>query len=194
VPRDRLALSIARWISILCHPLVLASLLLLSGTIKREGLTAGLESASTVLGFVVIPIALFMAWRFRSGAWSTIDASRPRERPALYGFALVLLLGLLLIVARRPEMRYLARTTFCLVGMLLVAFMLNRWIKASLHLSFCAFSGVVALNFAVPLGVLLLATLPLLSWARLRMGRHTLSEVIVGASLGLSAGAIAAFG
>ena len=189
MPRP-VAFAAARWISIVGHPFVLGTLLLLSGTLRREGLLGGSESALTVLGLTVVPLGLFMAWRYRSGAWSTIDASRPRERPGMYVTALLLLGGLSILLVRRPELAYIGRGIAGLIALLLIAFFLNRWVKTSLHVASCALTGSLAATFDIPLAVFCFAGLPLLAWARVRMGRHTAREVLVGIVLGLAVGLV----
>jgi hypothetical protein len=76
------------------------------------------------------------------------------------------------------------------VAMLCVAGIANRWIKLSLHMASLSFAGVAAWPLWPAAAIVVLAALPLLGWARLRMARHTLSEVIGGAALGLVTGAI----
>lgn len=179
----------ARWISIGGHPFVLSAISLLTIAIKKEGLAAGLWPAVVLLGVFLVPLGVFMVRQFRSGAWTTIDASRPVERPRFYGLALLLLAIVLAAVALSPSMGYLVRPTIGAFSLLIVAFLLNRWIKASLHVAVCGFSGLIALAVVHPLGVTYLLLLPLLAWARVRMARHTVLDTAVGAALGLVAGA-----
>lgn len=190
VPDRDLAYSTARAISIVAHPFSLAAALLLFGTIKAEGASKGLSSALIVLALVILPLALFMVWRYRSGSWSTIDASEKKERPIMFVVGLLLLVALLLVLRDRPDMAYLTSTIVGVIGLLSLSFLLNRWIKASLHVAFCGFCGAIALPLIAPLGTIFLGLLPLLAWARVRMRRHSYSEVIVGACAGLAVGAI----
>ncbi|MDR7194425.1 hypothetical protein [Luteimonas terrae] len=75
------------------------------------------------------------------------------------------------------------------VAMLCVAGIANLWIKLSLHMASLAFAGLAAWPLWPAASIIALATLPLLGWARLRMARHTLPEVLGGATLGLVTGA-----
>ena len=76
------------------------------------------------------------------------------------------------------------------VALLCVAGIANRWIKLSLHMASLAFAGVALLPLLPPAGIAAIALLPLLGWARLRMARHMLPEVVGGALLGLAFGAV----
>lgn len=40
---------------------------------------------------VVVPLWVFMCRKWRSGAWETVDASAPKNRPLLYLRALLLM-------------------------------------------------------------------------------------------------------
>ena len=50
-------------------------------------------------------------------------------------------------------------------------------------------AGVVLLGLWRPLGLVLLACVPLLAWSRLRLARHSWVEVLGGSVLGALAGA-----
>jgi len=189
--RDRdVAYSIARVISIVAHPFSLGAILLFFRTIKAEGASRGISSALLVVALLILPMALFMVWRYRSGSWSTIDASERKERPVMFVVGLLLLVALLLVLRGRTEMAYLTSSMIGGIALLSLSFLLNLWIKASLHVAFCGFCGAIALPFIAPLGAIFLALVPVLAWARVRMRRHSFSEVIVGACAGLTVGAI----
>ena len=73
--------------------------------------------------------------------------------------------------------------------MLCIAGLANHWIKLSLHMACLVFAGVVLLGLWRPLGLVLLACVPLLAWSRLRLARHSWVEVLGGSVLGALAGA-----
>lgn len=190
VPRDRITFAVARWISIAGHPFCLAAILLFFATVRREGFSGGLRSTLTTLLMLIVPLGLFMVWKLRSGAWTTVDASHPRDRPAMYLFGLALIAIFLVALHRWPQMAYLTSSTMGVGSILVAGLLLNRWVKASMHLAFCAFAGAIAFVLIRPLGIGYLAFVPLLAWARVRMGRHTPMEVAVGSALGLIAGMV----
>ncbi|WP_372014994.1 hypothetical protein [Pseudoxanthomonas sp. 10H] len=136
---------------------------------------------------VVVGIAWGFAWRrWRSGRWSTVDASRPQERPVLYLLALVLAIGYWRWLGGGASP--LSGGVLAAVAMLCAAGLANRWIKLSLHLASLAFAGIVLLAVWRPAGCALLALVPALAWSRLALGRHRLEEVVGGALLGGAAG------
>ena len=72
----------------------------------------------------------------------------------------------------------------CALALLLIAQLVNRRVKASMHLAFHAFLGFLILSFNWVAGVcFLLFALPL-AWSRIYLGRHIGKEVVVGVVLG----------
>ncbi|KAF1691623.1 hypothetical protein CSC62_15645 [Pseudoxanthomonas jiangsuensis] len=185
-PRPGVALEIARAWSLLLHPFAVFVVLALVAAwrlspqaMARAGLGMAVGGAGG-WGFV---------WRrWRSGRWSTVDASRPQERPWLYALSLGLAGGYWLWLGGRASP--LSAGVLAVVGMLCVAGLANRWIKLSLHMASLAFVALLSLWLYRPLGIALLLALPLLAWSRLRLGRHSPAEVAGGALLGAAFAAV----
>lgn len=175
--------AVARIVSIVLHPFAVFAALAMIATI----VLAPAAWPRTLMGMaVVVAVAWGFVWqRRRSGRWGTVDASHPRERPALYFVVLVLLAGYWWWM--RGSVAPLAQGVLAVVAMLCVAAWLNRWIKVSLHMASLAYAGVALLSLHVPAAVVALGMLPLLAWARLRMRRHTPAEVLAGCALGVAA-------
>ncbi|HSD17963.1 MAG TPA: hypothetical protein VLC71_11990 [Thermomonas sp.] len=178
------ASAIARWTSILLHPFALFAALALVAAWKLD--PASLPRTAVGMLVAVVVIWAFVVQRARSGRWGTVDASDRRERPALYALALALALGYWLWLGGRGSST--GQGVIAVVAMLCVAGVANRWIKLSLHMASLAFVGATLLSLWPPAGIAGLLALPLLAWARLRMARHTLPEVLAGSALGLLTG------
>lgn len=183
--------GLARWVSIIAHPFVLT--LLLVGAIEaRRGPAVAARSVAAVALLFVLPVAVLIVRQTRRGAWSTVDASDPRERPLLYlvgGGALLLLFGYLLLMEPGTP---LLRGAIGTLGLLAVCAAAVRWVKISLHVAVAAMATAVLLGRGIPLGWLLAAVLPILAWARVAMGRHRWIEVALGLVAGSAAGAFIA--
>ena len=190
-PPQGVSLQVARALSIVLHPFVVFAILALVAAWR-------LDPGSMLRTAVGIAIAIAIVWMFvlqrrRAGHWQTVDASRPQERPLLYLLALLVAGTYWWWMGGRAS----ATSTGILaaVVMLCIAGLANRWIKLSLHMASLAFAGCVLLQIAPLSGIVMLALLPLLAWARLRMARHNWPEVGGGALLGvLCGGALALFG
>ena len=151
---------------------------------------ASLPRTAIGMGVAIAVVSLFIWQRRRAGHWQTVDASRRHERPLLYVLALLVTLAYWGWMGGRGS----ATSTGVLaaIAMLCVAGVANRWIKLSLHMTSLAFAGVALLPLVLFAGVVAIALLPVLAWARLRMARHTLPEVIGGGVLGLTFAAVPA--
>lgn len=184
--RTSVPTTAARVVSIVLHPfLVLAALALLAAWRVDP---ASLSRTAFGIGVAIAIVSTFIWQRRRGGHWQTVDASRAQERPLLYALALLVAGAYWLWMGGRASAT--SNGVLAAVAMLCVAGIANRWIKLSLHMASLSFAGVAAWPLWPAAAIVVLAALPLLGWARLRMARHTLSEVIGGAALGLVTGAI----
>lgn len=171
---------LARTISIVLHPFIIYAALAALGTWRLAPQHA-LKLLAVALGIILV-VWIFVVHRHRSGRWTTVDASHPRERPALFALVLVLLTAYTIWVSRiSVAMTEGAIAIGVMVGLAAFA---NRWIKLSLHMASLAFFGIAAWPLSVPASSFAIACLPLLAWSRLRMGRHVLAEVVGGTVLG----------
>jgi len=177
-------LAFARLVSVLLHPFAVFVVLALLAAWRLD--PAGIASTAAGITVAVAVVWAFVLHRRRSGRWQTVDASRPQERPALYALVLAVALGYWWWQGAGASAS--AHGVLAVVGMLCVAALANRWIKLSLHMASLAFAGVALLPLLAPAGVVALSLLPLLAWSRLRLGRHSLAEVLGGSALGLAAG------
>lgn len=179
--------AIARAISIVGHPVVfiLVAVLIVASTggasIRQLWFIGG---ALATVGVVVLAFSWLQVW---TGRWSHIDASVRSERRSLnlfLGVVCLLSAVLLWFVMRQPSMSL----GLALSGALIViALLLARWVKVSLHVAFAAFATALLwpLTPAVIAGALLTAAVV---WSRLVLGRHVAADVVTGLVLGTAAG------
>jgi hypothetical protein len=179
--------AVARVVSIVGHPVVLV---LVAALIAASTRGASLQQLQLVGGALVAlgVIVLGFSWvQVRAGRWSHVDASVRSERSALNVFIVVLCFlsaMLLWFLTRRLSMS----VAFALSGALaLVALLVARWVKVSLHAAFAAFATTLLwpITLAVAGGVLATAAVV---WSRLVLGRHVAADVMVGLLLGVAAG------
>lgn len=184
MPRTSRSTTVARVVSIVLHPfLVLAALALLAAWRVDP---ASLARTATGIGVAIAIVSLFIWQRRRGGHWQTVDASRRQERPLLYVLALLVAGAYWLWMGGRASAT--SSGVLAAVAMLCVAGIANRWIKLSLHMASLSFAGVAAWPLWPAAAIVTLATIPLLGWARLKMARHTVPEVLGGIVLGLLSG------
>lgn len=182
--RTAMTTTAARAVSIGLHPFAVLAALSLLAAWRID--PASLVRTALGIGVAIAIVSVFIWQRRRGGHWQTVDASRRQERPLLYALALLVAGGYWLWMGGRASAT--SNGVLAAVAMLCVAGIANRWIKLSLHMASLAFAGVAAWALWPAAASVALVALPLLGWARLRMARHTLPEVLGGATLGLLAG------
>ena len=170
--------SVARWISIVAHPFVMASLMALG---------ASARAALLVAAFTVVPLAVLMLVQVRSGRWGDVDASQREERPLLFAVAGLGLLALATYLALTQPISPLLRGLLSPLVLLAGAALVNHWVKASLHVAFAVLAAATLIMLGHVLGWVLVPVIPALGWSRLVLGRHSISELLAGALLGLAA-------
>lgn len=189
-PRRKGALmriAIARAVSIVGHPVVLllaAALIAASTRGASLGQLRFIGAAMLTLGVIV----LGYSWlQVRAGRWSHVDASDAKERTSLNLFLAALCFfsaALLWFQSHRPYMPF----ALALSGSLIViALLVARWVKVSLHAAFAAFATALLwpIVLAVVAGTLITAAVV---WSRLVLGRHVVADVAAGLVLGAAAG------
>lgn len=138
------------------------------------------------LGLVTLVIGpyLMMRIQLRRGCIGDHQVVRRGERHGLYAAVLGwVAAGCLLLWALGAPLRLLGVTIAMLLGLGLVA-AANLVTKASLHVATVAGAVIILLALCRPIGICFLPAVPLTAWARLREGRHSLTQVALGACIG----------
>ena len=182
---------LARWVSIVAHPFATA-LALVVALEARHGWPAAARSVAAVAVLFVLPLALLIAIQVRRGAWQTVDASRPRERPALFAIGVAGLLALVAWFAVARAGSPFPRGALGVLGMVVVCAAATRWIKVSLHAATAALAAATLLGRGMATGWLFAVALLPLGWSRVALGRHRWPEVALGTLIGAAAGALIA--
>lgn len=186
MPRTSITTTAARAVSIVLHPFVALATLALLAAWRVD--PASLVRSALGIGAAIAIVSVFIWQRRRGGHWQTVDASRRQERPLLYALALLVAGAYWLWMGGRASAT--SNGVLAAVAMLCIAGIANRRIKLSLHMASLSFAGVAAWPLWPAASIVALAALPLLGWARLRMARHTVPEVLGGTALGLITGAV----
>jgi membrane-associated phospholipid phosphatase len=174
----------ARWISIIGHPFAVAALLVGLAASRQRNAAEATRLVLIVAGVIILPLFVYMWRKWRSGQWSTIDASRSTERPKFYRIALLLIALLTALFLLMRESAAMLRGCIAVAVLVLLLAILNRWSKLSNHMAFAVFAAVLMSSFTPGWAVALAFFAPLLAWSRLVLERHSVGEVIGGATVG----------
>lgn len=173
--------KIAKWISRIFHPFLVAVITLALATYK-----SGSPPASVALwvgisfATVILPVSLYILWMVRTGKYSDVYVSIREHRNSLYIVATLCLIALVVILAiGNPPVV----VTACIVSGVLangVGMFINRFTKISVHSAAMAGCTAVLLVFTPIVGwVMVIATL-ITGWARMLLKAHTVSQVVLG--------------
>ena len=143
-----------------------------------------------VVAAVIVPIAVLMFRQVRRGRWSNVDASNPSERPVLFTVALAGLVAALGWLLLNDPRSFLVRGMLVVAAFLLLAALLTRWVKLSLHVAFAALTATTLCLMGSAVGYALIAVVPLVIWSRLALARHRAHELVVGLVLGVLTGLV----
>jgi hypothetical protein len=164
--------------------------LLVAVPATRQSSGNALQAVLLVVIAVIVPIAVLMVRQVRCGRWSNLDASKPSERPVLFmvGLAgLVAVVGWLLL---NDPQSFLMRGILVTAAFLLVAALVTRWVKLSLHVAFAALTATTLSLISSSVGYALIAVVPVVFWSRLALARHRVHELLVGLVLGVLTGIV----
>jgi hypothetical protein len=183
-----LATAAARGLSVLGHPALLMPLALAlasqgAGTPRRWLWVA----LATALAVAVI-VGAYSLLQVQRGRWAHVDASQPHERRQLNRLLLLLLCAAAALLWALGQPPSLAAGPLLAALVVLLAHLLRRWLKVSLHAAF-AVLAVAMVWPALPATPALALLAVGVAWSRRVLGRHTRNEVLLGLALGAGCGA-----
>ncbi|MFN7781832.1 MAG: serine hydrolase [Lysobacterales bacterium] len=178
---------LARWISILWHPVLSIAVSALWATLLAGGVARG-HSVLLWVGGVLAIVLGFLVWQTRRGGWSHVDASQPKERRSLNRFLLIGL-GIAAAATAQSGAAELASVLGVVTASMAVVMLSARWLKISQHCLFAVLPMAWLWPSALASAVFAVMAL-LVAVSRLRLRRHTAAEVVCGLLLG----AVAALG
>lgn len=183
--RSRAADTVAH----LADPMALVPLVLLVVALQATtSVLVGLGWALLASLFcAVVPYAVLQALLRRGHVTDRHVVVREQRRKPLLGALVSVLLGVGALIALRAPAPITALVVAMLAGLALMT-LVSLAYKASFHAAVLSgVSAVVALNVGPVWALPLVPLLVLVGWARIRAGRHTLAQVLVGTLLGAAA-------
>lgn len=132
----------------------------------------------------ILAVAVFIIIGVALKVFSNFDVSRREQRPLLFSFSAFAIFCYLLslYILDGPKILFIA--VLAIILGLIVIVIVNRWIKASIHVATATSVILFAVIVYKGYSFLLLTLIPLLAWARVKTKEHTPFEVVMGAILG----------
>ena len=177
--------QLATALSVCGHPFLFTPVIALLAGCRFLGPIEAVVGLVTVLLFCLLPASLYILRKVRVGDWSDLDVSARKDRPQLFvvGLGCLLLTVLVLMLTQQP----MVYARGCLAAMLLVAggWLLNRWLKPSMHAGFAMMTASALWLLSARLAILAMLFAIAVGWSRVALRRHTVIEVCVGLGLGM---------
>ncbi len=178
----------AKIISVIGHPFVLLSLTIFAAAAFRESpARAAMIGAVTVLA-TVFPMLFIIRRKVKAGKWSDHDVSDAAERRNFYPLMMTVLGISLVVFYLFGFPRPLLVGMFISLLILFIAMLVNRRSKISLHMIFAVYFAVSLLVVNFWISAALFVTAIAVGWSRVKLGRHSLAQILSGALLGAIAG------
>lgn len=183
--------KLARFFSILGHPLLVGPTYVTAMAYDKLSANQALLLSGLVLGVVTIPIIIHNSYKVKTGKYSNFDVSQREQRKGFYPFLLALFLCIQALNYWTGLPQEVMTQTWIFIGMLLVSYLINFVLKASLHTSILFFISFSLLHVGFPWIAVLMTLAILTAWSRVYTHKHQLSEVLVGGLVGAVFGWIA---
>lgn len=180
ITRDR---RVARWISRLTSPPLVA----VGGAIFSASEITGRNAwywAIFIICFNVLLPSSYILWLKSRGKVTDFDVYLREQRfwPYIFSISCGAISWLAMAYFHAP--RLLTVLSGATVGQGLVMFLINQRWKISAHSAGIAGVSVLIWQLLGSAGSPILLIIPIVGWSRVRLGRHTLGQVIMGAALG----------
>lgn len=181
----------ARLVSTVLHPFVLAVATLVV-VLQVSGLqTSGwIGWFSLTLGTTVIPLLARLLLRYRQFG-NDFDIFHRHQRATVYVLAALCLVVLVVIVTLFSAPSLLRAVVYAALLAVVMAALINRVTKISVHAMLMAGSAAVIGNLHPGLWPPVVALTLLQGWSRVYLGKHTVTQVLLGWLVG--AGSVAGF-
>lgn len=177
-------MTLARIISYISNPIFIFVFLPYFLVYKTTRSEAAAWYWTIITSYFLLTFVLFVFIGVKKKFFSDIDVSNREQRPVLYlmGAVLTILYLFTLFILHGPQILFI--TILGIILGILLASIINMKIKASVHVA--AISGLLTSFGIIYRGyfLLLLLLIPVIGWSRVKIRRHTVTEVIIGAILG----------
>ena len=176
--------KIATYISTLGHPLLTIPLFILIVLFGNEDSSRAAPISFLIIGCVFIPVTIRLYIKSRNGSYTNFDVSDKIQRRSLYLFVVPLLLIVTIILFATNQSRNLCLGVLFALLLLILSQAINYFVKSSLHVSLNIYLSALIFTVNFKAGVAALLFTALISWSRVKLGRHSVKEVLFGLLIG----------
>jgi membrane-associated phospholipid phosphatase len=138
------------------------------------------------LGVGVLLPVLYVVWAIRTGRITDFHMAIRRERVAPFLVSILCGAAAWLMLVGLGAPRDFAAPVLALLLQTLLLFLITLFWQVSVHTAVTASLVTFCCMVGGQGALLLIGLIPLVAWARLYLGRHTLAQTVVGACVGVS--------
>lgn len=176
--------KIAKYISIIGHPLLTIPVFIVIVMFKFNDFHKAFLISSLIIGFVFIPVILWMYFKSKNGSYTNFDVSDKTQRKSLFLFAVPLLLIVTIILYKTNQSSNLCISVLFALILVIISQIINIFIKSSLHVSLNIYLAALIFTIDYKISLIVLLFTGLLCWSRVKLKRHTIKEVVFGLLIG----------
>lgn len=182
--KNRIALIISR----IAHPISLIMAFMAYTFFSIHGPWKATWTLIAITALGILPLVIWNQSRTKKGIYTNFDVSVRKDRYSMFTLITVLTLLVILFIFISNQPWPVVAGSLVLLLLVLASFVLNFWLKVSLHM---------AVSFYVALGlwqihplpaVLLFLAIPFIAWSRKQLGRHQNDELLIGGMIGMFCG------
>ena len=178
-----LLIKLSNILSNVLNPLFSLLIFFIFFAYEKMETTEAFKNLLWIVVLVIIPIFCWIFWNVKTGRYTNMDVSDRKQRNTLYIFNVF-------IVSIYIAFLYFTQQNFDLIliiifvmALMLIMHFSNFFIKSSMHTSFNVFVSALFFSLNIYFGLFWLFLTILVGISRVILKRHTVKEVIMGASI-----------
>jgi membrane-associated phospholipid phosphatase len=177
--------KVAGIISIVGHPLLTIPLFVMIVMFGSEVFSKAALNSLLIVGGVFIPLVLWLYVKSKNGTITNFDVSDQSQRKSLFWVAVPLLTIVTVVLFVTHQSRNLCMSVLFALLLVVISQVINLFVKSSLHTSLNIYLSALVFTVDYKMGIAVLLFTGLISWSRVKLGRHTVKEVVVGLAIGI---------
>ncbi len=180
----------AQIISSIGHPMLTFPVFIIVILFWNESFEKALWISGLIILGIFIPMFIKMFRGTKSEKYTNFDISDQKQRKSFYPFIIILLSIVIAILFFTKQPGHIILPLFWGLILIFTNYILNFFIKVSLHVSLTVFLGFLIFSIQPMIGIGFFIFGILMAWSRLELKRHSIKEILLGVLVGLVIGSI----
>lgn len=148
---------------------------------KNYNTSEAWERFLPIILILVLPVVAWIIWNVRTGRYTNMDVSNRKQRNSLY--VIILVLSVIYLLYEYYFQDIFDVSIFMLTVLLALMQISNFYIKSSMHTALNIYVAALFFKLNPYIGLLWLLLSIIIGITRIILKRHSIAEVIAGASI-----------